>query len=88
MKWFNVWFLLSGVWIVIAILNLVQGREGTLIAFNIFAVILFAALGGVQNYAAKQDQKGKKLLRRIYTIVILALILFLGALIVWTLRQG
>ena len=88
MKWFNVWFLLSGVWIVIAILNLVQGREGTLIAFNIFAVILFAALGGVQNYAAKQDQKGKKLLRRVYTIVILALILFLGALIVWTLRQG
>lgn len=88
MKWFNVWFLLSGVWIVIAILNLVQGREGTLIAFNIFAVILFAALGGVQNYAAKQDQKGKKLLRRIYAIVILALILFLGALIVWTLRQG
>ena len=88
MKWFNVWFLLSGVWIVIANLNLVQGREGTLIAFNIFAVILFAALGGVQNYAAKQDQKGKKLLRRIYTIVILALILFLGALIVWTLRQG
>lgn len=88
MKWFNVWFLLSGVWIVIAILNLVQGREGTLIAFNIFAVILFAALGGVQNYAAKQDQKGKKLLRRVYAIVILALILFLGALIVWTLRQG
>ena len=88
MKWFNVWFLLSGVWIVIAILNLVQGREGTLIAFNIFAVILFAALGGVQNYAAKQDQKGKKLLRRVYAIVLLALILFLGALIVWTLRQG
>ena len=88
MKWFNVWFLLSGVWIVVAILNLVQGREGTLIAFNIFAVILFAALGGVQNYAAKQDQKGKKLLRRVYAIVILALILFLGALIVWTLRQG
>ena len=88
MKWFNVWFLLSGVWIVIAILNLVQGREGTLIAFNIFAVILFAALGGVQNYAAKQDQEGKKLLRRVYAIVILALILFLGALIVWTLRQG
>lgn len=88
MRWFNVWFLLSGVWIVIAILNLVQGREGTLIAFNIFAVILFAALGGVQNYAAKQDQEGKKLLRRVYAIVILALILFLGALIVWTLRQG
>lgn len=88
MKWFNVWFLLSGVWIVIAILNLVQKREGTLIAFNIFAVILFAALGGVQNYAAKQDQGGKKLLRRVYTIVILALVLFLGALIVWTLRQG
>lgn len=88
MRWFNVWFLLSGVWIVVAILNLVQGREGTLIAFNIFAVILFAALGGVQNYAAKQDQEGKKLLRRVYAIVILALILFLGVLIVWTLRQG
>ena len=88
MKWFNVWFLLSGVWIVIAILNLVQGREGTLIAFNIFAVILFAALGGVQNYAAKQDQKGKKLLRRVYAIVILALILFLGVLIVRSLLQG
>lgn len=88
MRWFNVWFLLSGVWIVVAILNLVQGREGTLIAFNIFAVILFAALGGVQNYAAKQDQGGKKLLRRVYAIVILALILFLGVLIVWTLRQG
>ncbi|OUN08272.1 hypothetical protein B5G43_02500 [Flavonifractor sp. An92] len=88
MKWFNVWFLLSGVWIVIAILNLVQGREGTLIAFNIFAVILFAALGGVQNYAAKQDQEGKKLLRRVYAIVILALILFLGVLIVRSLLQG
>lgn len=88
MKWFNVWFLLSGVWIVIAILNLVQEREGTLIAFNIFAVILFAALGGVQNYAAKQDQEGKKLLRRVYAIVILALILFLGVLIVRSLLQG
>lgn len=88
MRWFNVWFLLSGVWIVIAILNLVQGREGTLIAFNIFAVILFAALGGVQNYAAKQDQEGKKLLRRVYAIVILALILFLGVLIVRSLLQG
>lgn len=88
MRWFNVWFLLSGVWIVVAILNLVQGREGTLIAFNIFAVILFAALGGVQNYAAKQDQEGKKLLRRVYAIVILALILFLGVLIVRSLLQG
>ena len=82
MKWFNIWFLLSGVWIVVAILNLVQGREGTLIAFNIFAVVLFAALGALQNFAAKQDQEGKKLLRRVYAIVILVLILFLGVLIV------
>ena len=82
MKWFNIWFLLSGIWIVVAILNLVQGREGTLIAFNIFAVVLFAALGALQNFAAKQDQEGKKLLRRVYAIVILVLILFLGVLIV------
>ena len=82
MKWFNIWFLLSGIWIVVAILNLVQGREGTLIAFNIFAVVLFAALGALQNFAAKQDQEGKKLLRRVYAIVILVLLLFLGVLIV------
>ena len=88
MKWFNIWFLLSGIWIVVAILNLVQGREGTLIAFNIFAVVLFAALGALQNFAAKQDQEGKKLLRRVYAIVILALILFLGVLIVRSLLQG
>lgn len=88
MKWFNVWFLLSGVWVVTAIVNLVQKREGTLIAFNIFAIVLFAALGGLQNFAAKQDQEGKKLLRRVYAIVILALILFLGVLIVHSLLQG
>ena len=88
MKWFNIWFLLSGIWIVVAILNLVQGREGTLIAFNIFAVVLFAALGALQNFAAKQDQEGKKLLRRVYAIVILVLILFLGVLIVRSLLQG
>lgn len=88
MKWYNVWFLVSGVWIVVAIINLIQKQTPAVLAFNLFAVVLFAALGGVQNYANRQGDAGKKLMKRIYLTVIVLLVLFLGALIVWTLRQG
>ena len=88
MKWFNMWFLLSGVWIVVAVVNAFARPSAPVLAFNVFAVVLFAALGGVQNYANSHGEQGKKLLKRIYITVIVLLVLFLGALIVWTLRQG
>lgn len=88
MKWFNVWFLISGVWIVVAIINLIQKQTPAVLAFNVFAAVLCAGLGAAQNSAAKQGDAGKKRLKRLYITVIVLLLLFLGALIVWTLRQG
>lgn len=88
MKWFNMWFLFSGVWIVVAVVNAFTRPSAPVLAFNVFTVVLFAALGAVQNYSNNHGEQGKKLMKRIYITVIVLLALFLLALIVWTLRQG
>lgn len=43
-KWW-IWFIQSGIWILITILNVIDKRSSTAIGYNIFVAISFAALG-------------------------------------------
>lgn len=53
------WFMLSGTWILVAILNILDKRSNAVIGFNIFSAVLFAALGLTQYFCNKKGEKGK-----------------------------
>lgn len=79
-KWW-LWFILSGIWILVAIFNVLDKRSSVTIGFNIFVVVFFAVLGITQYFCDKKGEKGKKLFNQICmgatAIVVLLIILII-----------
>lgn len=75
-EWYR-WFVLSGIWVLITVLNIFSERSGVVIGYNIFAVVIFAILGIAQYFCDKKGEAGKKWLRSFYIgAVILAVAAF------------
>ena len=75
-KWY-MWLVLSGIWVLITVLNIFSERSGVVIGYNIFVAAIFAILGIAQYFCDKKGEAGKKQLRAFYIgAVILAVAAF------------
>lgn len=81
MKRYILWLVLAAVWLVVAALNLYSRRSGTVIGFNIFAAVVFAAVGTGQWIAVRKYGASSKLLRRIELAALVVVILVLIAVL-------
>lgn len=60
MKQWIVCLILSGIWLIAAIVNIAEQRQPAVIAFNIFAAVLFAGLGaGYALLSRKYGETGR-----------------------------
>lgn len=73
-KWWG-WLFLSAIWILAAILNLKDGRNGFTVGFDFFAAVLLMGLGFCQYICEKRDKTGT--LKYIYAGVIGMMLLYL-----------
>lgn len=83
-KWW-LWFIMSGIWILATIFDVLDNRSGIKIGFDIFVVILFSFLGIAQHICGKKGEKGKKIFNRISIGIIAAMVLLLIIIVVGTL---
>ena len=79
------YFILSALWLFIALYNVFMKRSGIVIGYNVLAAVLFALLGITQFVCSKKGQKGRQILRVVQTaavilIAVLLLVLVLTAL--------
>lgn len=82
MKQWWMWFLQSGIWILVTIFNILDKRSSVLIGWNILAVILFTLLGVIQYVCDKKGEKGKRVFKKICIgAIVIIVIVFLLILI-------
>lgn len=81
MKRYILWLILATVWLAVAVLNLYSQRPGTVIGFNIFAAIVFAAVGTGQWIAVRKYGASTKWLRRIELAALVVVVLVLIAVL-------
>lgn len=74
-KWWQ-WFLLSAVWIVAAILNIIDRRNGLVVGFDFLAAGLPVGLAICQYFCEKNGKT--KILKYIYAGAIGLLLLYLA----------
>ena len=79
-QWWQ-WFLLSGVWLLAAVLNYVEGRNFVVIGYNLFAVLLFTALGFLQRACDRKGDVGKRMFKRITVAAVVLIILVFAVLL-------
>lgn len=72
---FNIWFLLSGIWLITAVLNGFSKRGAVVVWFDIAAVIVFFVLGITKNICCEKGDSGKKIMTLISGAVLLLLLL-------------
>ena len=58
-KRYHVWWLASGLWVLIAAINAYNRQAGVVIGYNIFAAVLLALLGAAQYRCDKTGRPGK-----------------------------
>ena len=75
-KWW-MWYIQSGIWALVLIINLIDKRSDIVIYFNIFVVSMFSIMGIVQYLCEKKGEKGKLLFKRIATGVVIGMFLCL-----------
>ena len=75
-KWW-MWYIQSGIWLFVLIINLIDKRSDIVIYFNIFVVCMFSIMGVVQYLCEKQGEKGKILFKRIAMGVVIGMLLCL-----------
>ena len=80
-QWWQ-WFILSGIWLLAAVLNFAEGRNFVVIGYNLFTVLLTIALGFFQRFCDKKGNAGKKLFDRIAIAAILLVLLFFVLLLI------
>lgn len=75
------WALLSGAWVLAAILNIFDRRSSIVIGYDILAAVLFAGLGVTQYFCDKKGEKGKKIFNWICiaaaVLIVLSILLLL-----------
>ena len=76
MKKFN-YFILSGIWIIAAVINFYTERPLKSVMFNIFAAAVFLSLAILNLILNTREEKGKKIFNRIGIGYIIALSLLL-----------
>lgn len=60
MKQWLVYLILSGIWLITAVVNMADGRPSAVIGFNVFAAVLFAALSaGYALLSRKYGETGR-----------------------------
>lgn len=60
MKQYLIYMVLSGVWLLAAVVNIMDQRPTAVIGFNIFAAVLFAGLaGGYALLSRKYGETGR-----------------------------
>ncbi len=77
------YFILSGIWSIVAIINYYEQRPLKSVEFNIFVAIIFLTLAILQLVLEKRGDCGKLLFKRICKFYALALILILGGVFVF-----
>lgn len=77
MKRYILWLVLAAVWLAVAVLNLYRQRPGTVIGFNVFAAVVFTAVGIGQWIAVRKYDASTKWLRRIELAALVVVILVL-----------
>lgn len=75
-KWW-MWFIQSGIWLLVLIVNAISKRSSAVIFFNIFVVSMFAIMGVVQYLCEKNGEKGKKLFKKITIGVLIGMLVCL-----------
>ena len=80
-QWWQ-WFILSGVWLLAAVLNFTEGRNFVVIGYNMFAVLLTLALGFLQRFCDKKGDAGKKMFQRIAIAAVLLILLVFALLLI------
>lgn len=81
MKRYILWLILAAVWLAVAVLNLYSQRPGTVIGFNIFAAVVFAAVGTGQWIVVRKYDASTKWLRRIELAALVVVVLVLIAVL-------
>ena len=81
MKRYILWLVLAAIWLVVAMFNLYSQRPGTVIGFNIFAAVVFAAVGTGQWIAVRKYDASTKWLRRIELAALVVVVLVLIAVL-------
>ncbi|HIT94523.1 MAG TPA: hypothetical protein IAC43_05010 [Candidatus Faecivivens stercoripullorum] len=81
MKRYILWLVLAAVWLAVAVLNLYSQRSGTVIGFNIFAAVVFAAVGTGQWIVVRKYDASTKWLRRIELAALVVVVLVLIAVL-------
>lgn len=81
MKRYILWLVLAAVWLAVAVLNLYSQRPGTVIGFNIFAAVVFAAVGTGQWIVVRKYDASTKWLRRIELAALVVVVLVLIAVL-------
>lgn len=79
-KWWF-WLILSGIWIVSGIVNIIDGASKASIIYDFFAAALMAVLGFCRFFLQKKGEKGAKIMKIIYVLSIVGLLAFVVVLL-------
>ncbi len=74
MKQYLIYLILSGVWLLAAVVNIVDDRPAAVVGLNVFTAVLFAALaGGYAFLSGRYGETGKwKLWLHLSALLLLA----------------
>lgn len=82
MKNWYMWLVLSGIWIVTAVVGFLDDRTAPVsTGFRLAAAAIMTALAFVQRACEKRGTKGKRILNGVYAAVIGAMAIFLAVVI-------
>ncbi len=74
-KKFNTWFLLAVLSTVMAVLDLIEQRNGYVVGFRLLAVVLFVGLGLLQSHC--RSPRGQKLFCGVAVVAVALLVVTL-----------
>lgn len=74
----NLYFILSGIWVLTALINFYEQRPIKTVELNIFTAIIFLSLAIVQLVLENRGDGGGRIFKRICKVYAVALFVFLG----------